>query len=79
MTDEQRRFVMSKIEEALRDPTCVVSFSRGIKRINDGGPWLKFEPTDGQTITIEVKGGAQEEYEDRILNEALARILKEEK
>jgi hypothetical protein len=58
----------------LRDPTVRVSWSRGVHhRADDAGQWMVAEPTAGETITIDVHGGAVETTETA--EERLQRLI----
>jgi hypothetical protein len=64
--------LLERIAALLRDPTCTVSFGRGVHRTHgDDGNW-RYTATDGQTVTIEVNGGAKETEESAF--EWLARL-----
>jgi hypothetical protein len=55
---------LGHVEQLLRDPTCCISWSRGVRYWNnfDTG-YREAVPTEGQTFTIEVHGGAVESEE----------------
>jgi hypothetical protein len=73
---EIRKF-LEEIEKMLRNPTVVISLSRGIRYWNDYREGIvKAAPTEGRTVTIAINGGAQEERESH--DDLILRIMREE-
>jgi hypothetical protein len=59
--------IENAVENLVRDSTCEVTWKRGIKETTKPGDSNRtYRPTNGQTLTIEVNGGASRDLGARL-------------
>ena len=64
LPEDFKQIVLDRVRTMLDDPTCQVGFSRGMHgHPDDDGQFMVYEPTQGQTLTIDIHGGAIETEE----------------
>jgi len=75
LDDERIDHILATIKQMLREPTCRVSWSRGVRYWNN---WdtrqVCADPTPGLTVTIEIHGGGREIRESA--EDELARLCR---
>jgi hypothetical protein len=78
INDETRRKILDTIERLLNERNVEIRWSRGVKFVDDYDTGTRrAEPTNGETFTIEVNGGAAKIEETD--SEKLARLMRDEK